>query len=95
MIACLKEEKKTLADQIQQFMAKQEAWQEPTEILGSAPGVGMVTTATLLADLPELGKMDGKKTLAPHAHLPDLSQRDKSRAVPECRCCSLGGCGTH
>src|SRR5688572_12466561 len=27
----------------------------------------MVTTATLLAELPELGKMDRKKTLAPHA----------------------------
>ena len=64
MIACLKEEKKTLDTQIQQCMAEQEAWQQPTEILGSAPGVGMVTTATLLAELPELGKMDRKKIAA-------------------------------
>ena len=64
IIACLKEEKKTLDAQIQQFMAEQESWQEQTEILGSAPGVGMVTTATLLAELPELGKMDRKKIAA-------------------------------
>ena len=61
MIACLKEEKKLLNTQIQQFMAEQEAWQEQSKILGSAPGVGLVTTATLLAELPELGKMDRKK----------------------------------
>jgi transposase len=40
------------------------AWQEQTEILRSAPGVGPVTTATLLAGLPELGKMDRKRIAA-------------------------------
>src|SRR5215213_9129451 len=60
MIACLKQEKKLLDEQVQQCVAEQEAWQEQTEILDSAPGVGPVTTATLLAELPELGKMDRK-----------------------------------
>ena len=64
MIACLKEEKKILDMQIQQFVAQQDGWQEQTEILKSAPGVGKVTTATLLAELPELGKMDRKKIAA-------------------------------
>jgi transposase len=64
MIACLKEEKKTMDAQIQEFMGNQEAWQEQTKILGSVPGVGMITTATLLAELPELGKMDRKKIAA-------------------------------
>lgn len=64
MIACLKQEKKLLDEQIQQCVAEQEAWQEQTEILKSAPGVGPVTTATLLAELPELGKMDRKKIAA-------------------------------
>ena len=64
IIAMLKEEKKRLDEQIQQFLQKQQAWQEQTQILGSAPGVGMVTTATLLAELPELGKMDRKKIAA-------------------------------
>ena len=45
----------------QQFLKAQKGWQEQREILGSAPGVGPVTTATLLAELPELGKMDRKK----------------------------------
>jgi transposase len=63
-ITFLKEEKKLLDTQIQQFMKEQAAWQEQREILDSAPGVGKVTTATLLAELPELGKMDRKKIAA-------------------------------
>jgi transposase len=64
MIALLKEEKKRLEEQIEQFLKEQKAWQEQREILRSAPGVGKVTSATLLADLPELGKMDRKKIAA-------------------------------
>jgi transposase len=64
VIVILKEEKKHLDAQIQQFLHEQKAWQAQTEILTSAPGVGLVTTATLLADLPELGKMDRKKVAA-------------------------------
>jgi len=64
IIAVLKEEKKRLEEQIEQFLNEQKAWQEQREILSSAPGVGPVTTATLLANLPELGKMDRKKIAA-------------------------------
>jgi len=64
IIALLKEEKKRLEEQIEQFLNEQKAWQEQREILSSAPGVGKVTTATLLADLPELGKMDRQKIAA-------------------------------
>ena len=64
VIVCLKEQKKRLDEQIRQFLQEQQAWQEHTEILSSAPGVGPVTTATLLAELPELGKMDRKKIAA-------------------------------
>jgi transposase len=64
MIVMLKEEKKRLEEQIRELMKEHKAWQAQSEILGSAPGVGMVTTATLLADLPELGKMDRKKIAA-------------------------------
>jgi transposase len=64
VIACLQGQKKCLQEQIQQFLQEQPAWQVQTEILQSAPGVGIVTTATLLAELPELGKMDRKKVAA-------------------------------
>lgn len=64
VMACLKEQKKRLDEQIQEFLNEQKAWQEQSEILRSAPGVGPVTTATLLAELPELGKMDRKKIAA-------------------------------
>lgn len=64
IIAMLKEEKKRIDEQIEQFLNEQKSWQEQREILSSAPGVGQVTTATLLADLPELGKMDRKKIAA-------------------------------
>ena len=64
ILAILKEEKKRLEDQIRELMNEQKAWQEQLEILKSAPGVGMVTSATLLAELPELGKMDRKKVAA-------------------------------
>jgi transposase len=64
IIAILKEEKKRVDEQIRELLNEQKAWQEQTEILSSAPGVGMVTTATLLAELPELGKMDRKRIAA-------------------------------
>ena len=51
-------------EQIRELMNEQKAWQEQREILTSAPGVGMVTTAILLAELPELGKMYRKKIAA-------------------------------
>lgn len=64
LIAILKEEKKRMDAQIQQLVREQQGWQEQRQILKSAPGVGKVTTATLLAELPELGKLDGKKIAA-------------------------------
>ena len=64
VILFLKEQKKRLDEQIQDLLKQQKAWQEQSAILDSAPGVGPVTTATLLAELPELGKMDRKKIAA-------------------------------
>jgi transposase len=78
-IAFLKEEKKILDEQICELMSEQKAWQEQTEILTSAPGVGVVTTATLLAELPELGKMDRKKIAALVGVAPMNYDRGKKR----------------
>jgi len=64
IITCLQSEKKMVEEQIGQFVTEQEEWRKERDVLESAPGVGPVTTATLLADLPELGKLDGKKIAA-------------------------------
>jgi len=64
IMAVLQAEKKHLDEEIEQFIKEQAEWQEQSAILSSVPGVGKVTTATLLADLPELGKVDGKKIAA-------------------------------
>ena len=68
-----------MEEQIQEFSKEQKAWQEQTEILKSAPGVGPVTTATLLAELPELGKMDRKKIAALVGVAPMNSDSGKKR----------------
>jgi transposase len=64
MIGCLKVEIKQLEAEVRKCLDEQESWQAPKTILASAPGVGVVTTATLLAELPELGQMDRKKIAA-------------------------------
>jgi transposase len=40
------------------------AWREAEEILVSVPGVGPVTARTLIAELPELGRLDRRKLAA-------------------------------
>ena len=96
VLACLKEQKKRLDEQIQQFLSEQQAWQEQSEILRSVPGVGPVTTATLLAELPELGKMDRKKIAALVGVAPMNYDSGRKRAIArpregEARCavCSI------
>jgi len=64
MIETLKEEIKRLEKELNQFMKENEEWQAQEQILTSAKGVGRITATTLLAELPELGKLDRKKIAA-------------------------------
>ena len=64
MIESLKEEIKRLEKDLDQFMKENEDWQAQEQILTSAKGVGRITATTLLAELPELGKLDRKKIAA-------------------------------
>ena len=65
MIEVLKEEIKRLEKDLECFMKEHEDWQEQEQILCSAKGVGRVTAATLLAELPELGKLDRTSSRCP------------------------------
>lgn len=53
-----------LEEQIQQRLAADPAWQAKADLLTSVPGVGAVTTASLIGLLPELGQIAGKAIAA-------------------------------
>jgi transposase len=51
-------------EEIDQFVKKTSWWKEKDAILRSAPGVGRVTSCTLLAMLPELGTLNRQEIAA-------------------------------
>jgi len=55
---------KRLDEEIRKFMQEHEDFKEQEKLLRSAKSIGPVTAATLLADLPELGKLDRKQIAA-------------------------------
>ena len=79
IIEVLKEEIKQLEKELDQFMKENEGWQEQEQILTSAKGVGRITATTLLAELPELGKLDRKKIAALVGLAPMNSDSGKKR----------------
>lgn len=64
VIAMLQEELDDLNRHIDEFIDHYPDFQSKEDILRSAPGVGPVTAAILLSDLPELGSLDRKKVAA-------------------------------
>ena len=63
-IAWLEAELAELNQAITQAVRDNPEWQAKSVILESTPGVGPVTTTTLLADLPELGSLNRKQIAA-------------------------------
>ena len=63
-IEWLKQELNVLDKAIREFIDELPAWKEKEAILRSVPGVGPVTAATLLAELPELGLFNRQKMAA-------------------------------
>lgn len=53
-----------LNDQLRNLILACPLWQAKEKILASVPGVGPVTTLTLLADLPELGTLNRQRIAA-------------------------------
>jgi transposase len=63
-ITFLEEHLTELTQQLQRLLADSPCWREKDELLQSVPGVGLITSVTLLAELPELGLLNRKKIAA-------------------------------
>jgi transposase len=63
-IAWLNERVANLDLEIQSCIAEKEEWQERAKIIDSVPGVGPVTASTLVAEMPELGKLNRQEIAA-------------------------------
>jgi transposase len=60
----LQKQLEELNQTIDEFIDHNDAFRKKEDILRSVPGVGPVTAAILLADLPEIGRLDRKKIAA-------------------------------
>jgi transposase len=83
-IAWLQSEIEHLEHEINQAIMADPVWQETSERLQSTPGVGAITAATLVAELPELGRLNRQKIaalvgLAPFNH--DSGKRRGQRRI--------------
>jgi transposase len=63
-IAWLKQKLAKLDEEIERFIQSSSIWKEKDTILQSVPGVGRVTSSTLLGMLPELGKLNRQQIAA-------------------------------
>jgi transposase len=64
MIKFLDRQIADLEQVIARLIESDDDWRAKSELLQSVPGVGKVTSATLIADLPELGKLNRQKIAA-------------------------------
>ena len=63
-ITWLRDELAALNEALQQLIHDSPLWREKEDLLRSVTGVGPVVAATLLAELPELGTLTGKRIAA-------------------------------
>ena len=64
LLAVLQQELSELEQELDQGIRGTPAWRARDELLRSVPGVGNVVARTLIADLPELGRLDRKQIAA-------------------------------
>jgi transposase len=64
IIVCLGEELKRLDKEVSSYLEEHAELKEREQLLRSARSIGPVTAATMLAELPELGKLDRKQVAA-------------------------------
>ena len=63
-ITWLEQELNDVDAELRQMILRSPVWREQDDLLRSVPGVGEQISLTLLADLPELGKLDRKQIAA-------------------------------
>ena len=63
-VAHLNEQLKEVEKEIAELVRSQPEWNARAELLCSVPGVGPVLSATLIAQMPELGKLNRKEVAA-------------------------------
>jgi len=64
LVAALQKELTDLDGQIDDEIRSTPAWREKEDLLRSVPGVGPVVSRTLIAELPELGRLDRRQIAA-------------------------------
>ena len=64
LIKALEKELTSVNGDIDDAVRGSPAWRETEDLLASVPGIGPIIARTLIADLPELGRLDRKKIAA-------------------------------
>ena len=78
IISHLKKQQKTIDDRLAAMISKRAETDPTVEILQSVPGVGAVTVSTLIAELPELGKLNRAQIAKLAGVAPLMNQSGKS-----------------
>jgi transposase len=63
-ITWLEQAVREVDDDLRRLVRSSVLWRETDDLLRSAPGIGEVTSCTLIADLPELGHLDRRRIAA-------------------------------
>jgi transposase len=63
-IRWLNDEVERIEAEIDDFIQHSPSWREKDELLQSVPGIGKITSRTLISELPELGEFDRKEIAA-------------------------------
>jgi transposase len=84
VLRCLAKELKDIEAAIMRILKSDDTYRHKCEIVQSTPGVGQITSATLIAELPELGELNRQEIsalvgLAPYNH--DSGQQQGRRSI--------------
>lgn len=82
-IAALEAEESALAGEIEALVTTAPEWARRRQVLRSCPGIGAATVAVLIAELPELGVLDGKQIAALVGVAPYTQQSGDGRTTAQ------------